>query len=127
MQVSNPDSIDKIREFIRLSNREKVVLSPMYFRKYSCPENCGGCCKGNVTIDFISSRWDRFKKLYPEKVHLFKTRFIDGVEVHSTQLRSHQHYCQFLDTKNGRCTIHQCVPFSCEFVLSFDNCNPCVF
>lgn len=118
--VGNPSSIEKIREFIRLSNSPQVVLSPMFFREYICPEKCGGCCKGNVTLDYIGDRWEVFKDLYPEHIDKFIPQNVDGVQVYSTQLRPNTSsiYCQFLDDKTGRCNIHECVPFSCEFVLS---------
>jgi len=112
------DSIDKIKEYLKLSAIDKkVVVSPLFFRDYDCPPMCGGCCK-SYTIDYIadSKRYRQFKKNYPDIV--LKKRIVDGVEIYS-ELNNHREdpFCKFLNQEDGRCNIHESNPFACSMEL----------
>lgn len=117
MSVKYTDSTNKI--FGYLKNAQKtVVLSKLFFRDYTCPESCGGCCP-KFSLDFFEGeRWEIFKKEYPDKVAFFKKREIAGVNVYSyLQDDNETRWCRFLDLSIGRCSIHKSNPFSCEFEL----------
>ncbi len=118
--VKNPDSINKVKDYLKSAGLNKLILSKMFFRDYSCPAGCGGCCP-KFSLDYFegSERWERFKKLYPEKLHFFKRREVDGVVIWSDlQEDNPNHHCKNLNMENGRCTIHDANPFTCEFELN---------
>jgi hypothetical protein len=72
-------------------------------------------------LDYVkdSERWNRFVKLYPNKVSFFKERVVGGqVFMSDLQIDHNNHHCRNLDMTNGRCTIHESNPFSCEFELN---------
>lgn len=116
----NLDSISKTLEYIHLSAKPTVVLSTGFFRGYTCPVGCGGCCKP-VTLTFIdnSQRWEKFKKLYPSLVLEFELEEVQGVRIWvDRQKENKSRFCRHLDLSTGRCNIHSSNPFPCEFVLS---------
>lgn len=111
------DSLDKIALYFE-NLSQKAALSPLFFRDYTCPPGCGGCCHRFSLDYFEGERWERFKKLYPDKVKYFKTRIVGGVKVHTYMQDDHNdHFCRFLDKSNGRCLVHEANPFTCEFEL----------
>lgn len=114
------DSTGKIKSYLHSSSLDKLVLSRLFFRSYTCPVGCGGCCP-KFTLDYFegSERWERFKQTYPEQVERFVRREIDGAVIYSDlQLDNPGHHCRNLDHSNGRCKIHEANPFSCEFELN---------
>lgn len=113
-------ALSKILSYIELAAKPKVVLSAGFFRKYSCPSGCGGCCH-KVVLEYIegTERWERFKSTHPELVDNFSRLEIDNIVVYSdSQLDNKTRFCKHLNLKDGRCKIHTVVPFPCEFVLS---------
>lgn len=113
------DSLHKIQGYIDATNNEELILSPMFFRDYSCPSGCGGCCQKFSLDYFEGERWERFKKHYPHLVSKFKKREINGATVWTNaQENNKTEKCEFLDLSNGRCNIHESNPFSCEFELN---------
>lgn len=122
MEVTRPDSLDKVKDFLRLSNLDEVILSKMFFRDYACLKNCAGCCKKNVSLDYKdgSERWEKFKTLYPQHVDKFTSRKV-GKAIYWTDFQDDNkdpYYCKHVDQSTGYCNIHEANPFSCEFVLA---------
>ena len=117
MAVSHTDSVGKILNYLKNASSQ-VTLSRLFFRDYSCPAKCGGCCLKFSLDYFEGERWEKFKKLYPEKVSRFEKRTVDGVTVWTDwQKDNSSRWCRNLDMKDGRCGIHKSNPFSCEFEL----------
>ena len=113
------DSLNKIKDYIKASNNEELILSPMFFRDYSCPPNCGGCCPKFSLDYFEGERWEKFKKEYPHLIHKFKKRTVNGATVYTNYQSENKDFkCEFLNKENGRCKIHKSNPFSCEFELN---------
>ena len=115
--VSHPDSVEKIRNYLRNAG-QKLTLSKLFFRDYSCPKKCGGCCL-KFSLDFFEGkRWEDFKSLYPEHVARFQKREVEGVTVWTDwQADNETRWCRHLDMTDGRCRVHNSNPFSCEFEL----------
>ena len=111
------DSVDKIKSYIEACNNEEIVLSNNFFRDYSCPSHCGGCCP-KFTLDYFEGkRWEDFKDRYPQEVHKFEEREVDGAKIFTNFQRNNDSTkCEYLNLENGRCGIHLSNPFSCEFV-----------
>lgn len=123
------DSVVKIKKYLVAASQPSLVVSPKFFRGYTCPPMCGGCCK-KWTIDYFdgSTRWERFKATYPRRARkYFIQREVDGVKVwtdaqqgttESGQPMKDRISCRWLDDKDGRCLIWNARPLSCEFELS---------
>jgi len=114
------DSIGKIKGYIESASMDTVQLSKNFFRDYSCPPKCGGCCP-RFSLDYFegSQRWEDFKKQYPDQVKHFTRREVDGVAIWSDLQKDHDDYhCKHLNKEDGRCGIHKANPFSCEFELN---------
>lgn len=112
------DSVQKILGYLENASKN-IMLSKLFFRDYTCPSGCGGCCP-RFSLDYFegSERWEKFKELYPEHVDKFTSREVDGVTVWSDLQEDHNnHYCKHLNLKDGRCGIHKSNPFTCEFEL----------
>ena len=89
-----------------------LIVSPLLFRGYNCPQNCGGCCP-KFSLDYIPGE----DIPYP-----LKKRSIEingrGIEILSDLQRSKKYKkCINLNLKNGRCGIYENKPFSCDFEL----------
>lgn len=109
--------LSKIKSYIDTAAADEVILSAGFFRGFSCPANCGACCK-SVSLDFFedTDRWRRFVELFPEKSKLFET-YDKGEcteKVMSFSNESKDGYCNFLDRENGRCTVHEAAPLPCR-------------
>ena len=117
MAVHYTDSVQKIKGYLKNASAN-LTLSRLFFRDYSCPAKCGGCCLKFSLDYFEGERWEKFKSLYPDQVSRFKLREVDGVKVWTDwQNDNETRWCRHLDMKEGRCGIHQSNPFSCEFEL----------
>lgn len=117
MAVNYTDSVEKIKGYLKNASAE-VTLSRLFFRDFSCPAGCGGCCLKFSLDYFEGERWEEFKRLYPEQVSRFKKRKVDGVTVWTDwQKDNDTRWCRNLNLKDGRCGIHKSNPFSCEFEL----------
>ena len=117
MAVLHTDSVGKIKSYLKGASAE-VTLSRLFFRDFSCPPQCGGCCLKFSLDYFEGERWEEFKKLYPEQIGRFEKREVDGVVVWTDWQRDNSsRWCRHLNLKDGRCGIHKSNPFSCEFEL----------
>lgn len=123
MSVRYQDSLNKIESYLKALCVHQVKLSPLFYRDYSCPAGCGGCCPKFSLVYFPGERWERFKKEYPDLVKRFHLRFVKVAgqlpqEIYEdTQSDNMNHHCINLDMQTGRCKIHTSNPFSCEFEL----------
>jgi Fe-S-cluster containining protein len=123
--MPHADSIDKIvtvylasvcRRAFSYKGRDYVprplIVSPLIFRGYTCPPECGGCCP-RFSLDYLPSE----KTPYPLEEREIG---IDGrlVRIMSDLQRDRRdHFCKNLDRVTGRCAIHGQHPFSCDFEL----------
>jgi Fe-S-cluster containining protein len=119
MGVRYQDSLEKIKNYLQLCQTNEITISPLFYRDYSCPPNCGGCCPKFSLVYFEGERWDKFKELYPEYSAKFEKRVLEnGVVLYEDhQKENTNHHCVNLNMTNGRCMIHESNPFSCEFEL----------
>ena len=120
MPVSNPETLDKIVDFLEMSNHENFSISPMFFRSFEgCMKTaCGACCK-KLSLNYLdgSDRWERFKSNYPDKVKDFQLREFQGAKFWTNQQEENKDtYCMYLNKENGLCTIHKdhSHPLSCD-------------
>jgi Fe-S-cluster containining protein len=89
-----------------------LVVSPLIFRGFSCPVQCGGCCP-RFSLDYLP---------YEKKPYALEAREVEvngrTLSVMSDLQKDHRdHFCRNLDRATGRCTIHGRHPFSCDFEL----------
>jgi Fe-S-cluster containining protein len=113
------DSTEKIMSYIKASQNDELIISPMFFRDYTCPSHCGGCCPKFSLDYFEGERWELFKTTYPDLVDKFEEREVNGAKVYTNfQKENESKKCEFLNLENGRCGIHKSNPFSCEFELN---------
>lgn len=113
------DSIHKILGYIEACQNNHLIISPGFYRDYTCPPHCGGCCPKFSLDYFEGPRWNLFKELYPEKVGDFVEREVNGVKVFSNlQKQNKSPKCMYLYHPTGRCTVHKANPFTCEFELN---------
>lgn len=119
MSVRYPDSLEKIKSYLDLLVTNEITISPFFYRDYTCPSHCGGCCPKFSLVYFEGERWESFKTLYPNEAKQFKQRTInDGQLVYEdVQEGNENHHCKNLNMEDGRCKIHKSNPFSCEFEL----------
>lgn len=111
----NSDSIDKIEGYLQELDKEILEVLPSFFRHYSCPANCGGCCL-SFSKDFLPKEFEKFKRYYPKEASQFKERESHGLIVHSYFQEESTVWCDFF--KKGKCSIHKLNPFSCSFELN---------
>lgn len=118
------DSIDKIVKYFsacttvpftykkRLIHPKPLVVSPLLFRGFECPENCGACCLG-FSLDYLPG------EPKPETAVKREIQFNQQHKViHSVlQTDNPNHHCVFVDMKNGQCLNYPKRPFSCDFEL----------
>lgn len=125
--ISNENSVSKMIDFLESSNSKNIVISHLIHRDIGgCHEICGGCCK-KVSLDYLdkSERWEKFKRLYPEKINDYRETKIENATFYSNpQSENKSDYCQYLDLRSGLCTIHEARPLLCQSTpLKFKN-NP---
>lgn len=119
------DSIDKIinsylaavcrRGFTYRGRRydpKRLVISPLIFRDFTCPANCGACCL-HFTLDYLPDEEHPYE-LISRKVEVSGR----SVEIMTDAQDDHsEHFCRNLDRSTGRCHIYGRHPFSCDFEL----------
>lgn len=97
---------------------KNFFLSTGFFRNFTCPSHCGGCCS-KFSLDYFTL--DRQMKAKNFGLNLKKRSIeINGIKrfiFSDDQIDNHDNKCKFLDKQNGRCKIHEVNPFSCEFEL----------
>jgi hypothetical protein len=124
------DSLHKVAHYLAMISLEPfvfdgvpfrppatLVVSPTFWRDYTCPPLCGGCCRafsmdyflyppGNTPL-FLPHTFTVNGSSYTcfSNRHVARQRFLSG------------QYCQFLES-SGRCEIHDHSPLSCRFELN---------
>jgi Fe-S-cluster containining protein len=92
---------------------KKVTVSPLLLRGYMCPSQCGGCCQGQFSLDYLPCE-DKPAGVAPRVID-FNGR---EVIVYSDLQGDHDlHHCRHLRQADGRCDIYPVRPFSCDFEL----------
>lgn len=93
-----------------------LIVSPLLFRGFTCPESCGGCCP-RFSLDYLPEE----QQPYGLAERIVKIHHPYGditVPIYSDEQTDHQnHHCRNLIKDNGRCGIHGRQPFSCDFEL----------
>lgn len=123
--MAHTDSIDKIVSsyFAAITRKsfcykgknyepKDLIVSPLLFRGFTCPENCGGCCP-RFSLDYLPDETQPYG--LEERIVEF-----DGkqIPIYSDEQTDHQdHHCRNLRRDDGRCGIHGKQPFSCDFEL----------
>ena len=133
------DSIMKVAHYLAMIAEEpftfdgvqfvppgRLAVSPTFWRDYTCPPNCGGCCRA-FSMDYWTWEYPAFLDTYPAVAEQFGAYSVavNGCEfvyysnrgVARSRFKS-KLYCQFLDPVSGRCSIHDFSPFSCQFELN---------
>lgn len=89
-------------------------VSSMIFRGYTCPPQCGGCCK-KFTLDYIPSEQlpDAMARTSREIDFNGRPVLIES----DFQNENTADFCKHLRRDDGRCGIHGVHPFSCDFEL----------
>jgi len=128
----NLDSLPRLLDFISCFSTEeftvdgvlykppkKLVISNCFFRSYTCPPNCGGCCK-SVSLLYFDHNISDFLKQYPELKSDISARIITV----NNQRKScyvlkngDAKQCRFNRPEDGRCLIHKAHPLLCRFEL----------
>jgi Fe-S-cluster containining protein len=93
---------------------KNLVVSPLLFRGYTCPEHCGGCCP-RFSLDYIEN-----EPPHPNNTVVSRKVILNNQEIEvwsDMQLDHENHHCRNLIKENGRCGIHGQQPFSCDFEL----------
>lgn len=131
--VRQPDSASKLVDILATVTKKQFIyqrkwlyppkelwLSKQFFRDFTCPEMCGGCCR-QFTLDyFAGKRLETLKSKHPEYFKKFKPRMIEAntykVLVYTYNHKAKSVFCDFLDER-GRCPIHEANPLSCRLEL----------
>lgn len=89
-------------------------VSPLIFRGFTCPPNCGACCP-RFSLDYLPH------EELPSGVTLVPRQVVVNSEektiLSDLQLDHNDHHCKNVSKKDGRCSIHGKQPFSCDFEL----------
>lgn len=129
-KIFSYDSADKISLYILMIATEPIEeynppkhlgVSHTFWRDYTCPPICGGCC-WNFTKDIFIE--DYQSSNYPVEFAKREASILGKkLEVYSDfdpqqEKRNKREFCQFLNRTNGRCEIYPQHPFSCKFELN---------
>jgi len=91
-----------------------LIVSPLIFRGFRCPENCGGCCP-RFSLEYLPSELRPERKEFVDyKVQVDEKDFI---MYHDPQDDHLDHHCRYLNKITGRCDIYSRRPFHCDFEL----------
>lgn len=94
---------------------EPLRVSPLLFRGFTCPPNCGGCCP-TFTLDYLPEPLEDHPYPLTRRDLDFDGRVVtvwsDMQEDNKTSR------CHNLNHEDGRCGIHGRQPFSCDFELT---------
>jgi Fe-S-cluster containining protein len=91
-----------------------LIVSPMIFRGFQCPENCGGCCP-RFSLEYLPSEpRPEYKEFVGYEVSVNGKNF---TMYHDEQSDHLDHHCRYLDKITGRCDIYPRRPFHCDFEL----------
>jgi len=99
---------------------DTLAISQTFWRSYKCKLGCGGCCF-NFSIDWLPNEWECARDTYPflEQIVTRRDVMVNGAprEIFSILPAKHLKICQFLNTTDGCCEIHQVLPYSCHAEL----------
>jgi len=111
----------------------KLVISSSFFRDYSCPAFCGGCCRW-VSLIFFQCDVFRFLEKYPllkeklfessikvnnqeKKIFCLESPFSEEKRIRKNGNEILYDKCFYLKEEDKRCLIHTQTPFACRFSL----------
>lgn len=130
------DSTDKLKFYLSAFCAEPydgiappavLAISHTFWRDYTCPPGCGGCCKP-FSMDLSEDYYQILIEKHPEKVAYFDRREIDlfgTPEIFYSNTITQKplfdkgagQRCQFLDGI-GRCGIYHARPLPCRMELN---------
>ena len=131
MKLYSFDSFDKIKYYFLMLSKEPIdgMAPPKYFgvswtfwRDYSCPPICGGCC-WNYTKDIFEEEFvnfpDELKVKFAERDVVVNNK---SMKIYSDfnpkEEKRKREFCQFLNLNDGLCGMYKYRPFSCRFELN---------
>jgi hypothetical protein len=89
-----------------------LTISPLLFRGFTCPSECGGCC-ARVSLDYLPT--DSVPYELQPRIIFFNLKpfmiFSDTQENHDS------YHCRNLNQENGRCNIYPLRPLLCDVEL----------
>ncbi|MDX2008141.1 MAG: YkgJ family cysteine cluster protein [Meiothermus sp.] len=91
---------------------KRIKVSPLIFRDYTCPIQCGGCCP-RFSLDYLPD--DSLPYPMKERSVEFNGKMINLLS--DLQNDHMNHFCRNLDLVTGRCGIYSERPFTCDFEL----------
>lgn len=105
-----------------------LAVSQTFWRDYTCPPVCGGCCKP-FSMDLSEYQYQLLLENYPEKSNFFEKRkiniFGNDIDFYSNYSEQKKIFdkgvgqkCQFLDKQTGRCGIYLARPLLCRLELN---------
>jgi len=130
MIVKHVDSLGKIAEYLSKVSLDtityddkpfpiftKFIISNTFFRRFHCPDKCGGCC-GRFTLDYFSKEEGPAGKVKRE--FTINDKSVD-VWTYIQKPNDEKSHCDFCEMATGRCTTHDFNPikgkpnpFSCQ-------------
>lgn len=130
------DSTDKLKFYLSafcvepyegISPPAVLAISHTFWRDYTCPPGCGGCCKP-FSMDLFEDQYQTLIREYPDKVKNFDKREVDlfgtSESFYSNTATQKPLFdkgagqrCQFLDGI-GRCGIYHARPLPCRMELN---------
>jgi len=91
-----------------------LQVSPLIFRGFTCPANCGGCCP-RFSLEYLPTEpRPKSDKMVAYTVSINSK---DIVLYHDPQADHNDHHCRHLCKDDGRCLVHSKRPFHCDFEL----------
>lgn len=91
---------------------KRLYLSPLIYRGFTCPAQCGGCCM-KFSLDYLP------EEPKPDHTSMREVKFNDKQYPIFTdkQEGNGSHKCQYLNLEDGRCNTYETRPFTCDFEL----------
>lgn len=111
------DSVSSVKKMGRIHAFIDWLIEDLSIPQLAvCQSGCAHCCKIDVEIGVIEAAYIADKQ---------------GLTLLDKKKREHSgyhlkdHYCQFLDQSNGKCTIYEIRPIVCRSFYAFDNSKFC--
>jgi len=98
----------------KMYNPTTLIVSPGLLRSYTCPENCGACCR-SFSMDFLPNEPKPQGIELVEKTVNFNNKKYPLFAIKRFNKNSVR--CEQLDQSTGRCTVHDYHSFFCDFEL----------
>lgn len=92
----------------------KLILTPSVFESYTCPENCGACCKP-VTLTWSEDEFNSLKLVLQDSSmfrHFLEHTTEEYLLINNKKLKFFvfndisNKFCYFINKDNGRCLIY---------------------